>query len=61
MANRVPFNDYYVETLYDALMNRVGKADWVSQLNAGADRHAIMAGFYNSAEFDKIMADYGIY
>ena len=38
-----------------------GRANWVSQLNAGADRHNVMAGFYNSAEFNAIMASYGIY
>ena len=37
-----------------------GRADWVRQLDAGADRHAVMAGFYNSAEFNAIMASYGL-
>jgi hypothetical protein len=57
-------NGAFVDVLYQTFLGRAadpaGRADWVRQLNAGADRHAIMAGFYNSAEFKRIMASYGL-
>ena len=57
-------NGAFVDVLYQTFLGRAadpaGRADWVRQLNAGADRHAIMAGFYNSAEFNAIMASYGL-
>ena len=63
--NRRLGNGTFVDVLYQTFLGRAadpaGRADWVRQLNAGADRHAIMAGFYNSAEFNAIMAQYGIY
>ena len=52
---------YWAETFLGRAADAAGRADWVSQLNAGADRHNVMAGFYNSAEFNAIMAGYGIY
>ena len=62
--NRRLGNEAFVDVLYETFLGRAadagGRADWVSQLNAGADRHNVMAGFYNSAEFNNIMADYGI-
>jgi hypothetical protein len=62
--NRRLGNGAFVDVLYETFLGRAadagGRADWVSQLNAGADRHNVMAGFYNSAEFNNIMAGYGI-
>ncbi len=62
--NRRLSNNDFVDVLYRTFLGRApdpaGKASWVAQLNAGADRHAIMAGFYNSAEFNRIMASYGL-
>jgi hypothetical protein len=62
--NRRLGNGAFVDVLYQTFLGRAadaaGRADWVSRLNAGADRHSVMAGFYNSAEFNNIMAGYGI-
>lgn len=57
-------NEAFVDVLYQTFLGRAadddGKSNWVGQLNAGADRHAIMAGFYYSPEFNEIMRSYGI-
>ena len=62
--NRRLSNDAYVEVLYRTFLDRnpdaAGKKHWLDKMKAGTSRDSIMAGFYNSAEFNKIMAGYGI-
>ena len=57
-------NDAFVEVLYQTFLDRksdaAGKKHWLDKMKAGANRDSIMASFYNSAEFNKIMAGYGI-
>ena len=54
----------YVETLYQTFMGRAsdaaGKADWVGLLKSGMSREQVLEGFSRSAEFGKIMAEYGL-
>ncbi len=57
-------NEDFVEVLYNTFLNRGsdagGKTSWVSQLNAGASRTQVLAGFVNSSEFTGICENYGI-
>ncbi len=50
-------NETYVAMLYQALLNRdadeSGYAYWVALLDAGVTRNYVLAGFLNSAEFQK--------
>lgn len=54
----------YVETLYQTFMDRAsdkaGKADWMRWLKEGWSRERVLEGFSQSAEFRKIMAEYGL-
>ena len=54
----------YVESLYQLFLGRgsdpSGKANWVSQLAAGASRQSVFGGFANSDEFGAICGSYGI-
>ncbi len=62
--NKNTTNEQFVEILYETFLDRAsdasGKADWVSQLNAGKDRDEVMRGFAYSQEFANIMAQYGL-
>ena len=62
--NKNTTNEEYVEILYETFLGRAsepaGKADWVGQLNNGADRDDVMKGFAYSQEFRDIMAKYGL-
>ena len=57
-------NEDFVERCYRVMMNRAsdagGKKNWVSKLNSGTPKTAILQGFVASREFTKICADYGI-
>ncbi len=57
-------NSAYVDVLYQTFFDRNpdtnGKRKWLGQLNSGVSRDKVMASFYNSAEFSRIMAGYGI-
>jgi len=57
-------NEEYVTRLYRTFMGRepdpAGFADWVGQLNNGADRESVFQGFAGSAEWAGICSDYGI-
>ncbi len=58
-------NATYVEKMYNMLLGRAsdegGKAYWVQQLDAGANREDIFSGFANSVEFFELCNSYGIY
>lgn len=58
-------NATYVEKMYNMLLGRAsdkdGKAYWVQQLDAGANREDIFFGFANSTEFFDLCSSYGIY
>ncbi len=62
--NRNLSNGDYVETLYQAFMDRAsdegGKANWVAALEAGEDRMKVLEGFSGSPEFAKIMESFGL-
>ena len=62
--NRNLSNSAYVDVLYQTFFDRNpdtnGKNKWLGQLNSGVSRDKVMASFYNSAEFSRIMAGYGI-
>ncbi|HOO49566.1 MAG TPA: DUF4214 domain-containing protein, partial [Saccharofermentans sp.] len=62
--NRNLSNEDYVECLYQMFLDRpsdpAGKADWVSQLNNGASREVIFAGFVNSVEYFNLCRTYGL-
>ncbi len=57
-------NGDFVTDMYMLFLGRVpdedGYNDWVGQLDAGADRVNIFAGFANSVEFFNICVDYGV-
>jgi len=57
-------NDEYLDVLYNAFFNREpdagGYAFWLGQLNDGASRLVVLAGFVNANEFGDLCADYGI-
>ena len=57
-------NSAFVDVLYRTFLDRnadaAGRKHWVDKLNSGTSRNTVMAGFYNSAEFNRIMAGYGI-
>ncbi len=57
-------NGAFVTDMYTLFLGRTpdeaGYNDWVAQLEGGADREAIFAGFANSKEFFHICTDYGI-
>ena len=57
-------NEDYVKQLYSAFLGRtpdkVGLADWVSQLENGTTREAIFNGFALSQEFKGLCDKYGI-
>ncbi len=57
-------NDTYVTNLYQLMLGResdpAGKKNWVDQLNNGACRQDIFAGFANSVEFCQICDSYGV-
>jgi GH25 family lysozyme M1 (1,4-beta-N-acetylmuramidase) len=62
--NKQRSNEDFVEMLYGLCLGRAsdeaGKADWVSQLDAGASRESVYWGFANSTEFSNIIASYGL-
>jgi hypothetical protein len=62
--NRRLSNAAYVDVLYNTFLGRnpdaAGRANWINRLSGGMSRDAAMAGLYNSAEFNAIMASYGI-
>ncbi len=57
-------NEDFVTDMYTLFLGRTpdeaGYRDWVNQLNNGADRQAIFAGFANSNEFYNICTSYGV-
>ncbi|MCR4999665.1 MAG: DUF4214 domain-containing protein, partial [Lachnospiraceae bacterium] len=57
-------NGAYVTDLYTMFLGRTpdeaGYNDWVGQLDAGADRLSVFAGFANSVEFSGLCTDYGV-
>ena len=57
-------NREIVDILYRAMLGRTpdpdGVADWTSRLDAGAPVSSVIAGFYDSNEFRKLCASYGI-
>ena len=57
-------NSAFVDVLYQTFFNRAadaaGKQHWLNKLNSGVSRNTVLAGFYNSAEFSRLMASYGI-
>ncbi len=57
-------NGEFVTDMYTLFLGRTpdeaGYNDWVGQLDAGADRQAIFAGFANSNEFFNICTSYGV-
>lgn len=57
-------NDEFINILYKAFFDRtpdgVGKASWISMLEAGTDRRVVLAGFVNSTEFAGLSKSYGI-
>ena len=57
-------NREIVDILYRAMLGRApdpnGVADWTSRLDAGAPVSSVIAGFYDSNEFRKLCASYGI-
>lgn len=63
-TNKGKTNEDYVTDMYTLFLGRTpdasGFSDWVGQLNAGADRQTIFAGFANSTEFYNICASYGV-
>lgn len=54
----------FVKVLYRVFLDReadpAGLADWVSRLEAGMKREAVMYGVSKSAEFGKILEEYGL-
>ena len=64
LANTEGDNSKFVTVLYRAIMGRepddAGLADWVGQLDNGADKEDIFAGFVNSSEFAALCEEYGI-
>lgn len=62
--NQARSNEEYVEMLYNLCLGRdseeTGKADWVNRLNQGTSRETVYWGFANSAEFENIIAGYGL-
>ena len=58
-------DEQYVTILYKTFLGREpdagGFANWVNKLKNGVSRDTVLMGFANSAEFAKIMADYGIH
>lgn len=54
----------YVKTLYRTFLGREAETEglngWVSQLRSGVSRDQVLNGFAISAEFNAIMASYGI-
>ena len=63
-VNKNHTNEKYVTILYRTFLGREpdtgGFTNWVNKLKNGTSRDAVLMGFANSAEFAKIMADYGI-
>ncbi len=64
LKNKNLSNEDFVELLYNVFLDRSsdapGKANWVSQLNAGYGRLGVFRGFAESDEFNKICGSYGI-
>ena len=62
--NKNVSNETFVTLLYNVFLNRApdatGLAGWTQQLNEGASREAVYAGFANSQEFFNLCSDYGI-
>ena len=62
--NKNHTNEKYVTILYRTFLGREPDAggfnNWVNKLKNGTSRDEVLMGFANSAEFVKIMADYGI-
>ncbi len=62
--NRKLSNSAFVDVLYQTFLDRAadaaGRKHWLGKMNAGTSRDSIMASFYNSAEFNRIMAGYGL-
>ncbi|MBO6215822.1 MAG: DUF4214 domain-containing protein, partial [Lachnospiraceae bacterium] len=64
-TNKNLSNTDYVKVLYQTFLGReyeeAGLADWVGQLDRGEkNRDEVMAGFYNSEEYDNIMKSFGL-
>lgn len=57
-------NEEYVKVLYRTFLGReydqAGLNAWVNQLNNGVSRQEVLHGFSRSAEFARIMAQYGL-
>ena len=57
-------NTSYVQTLYRMLFDRAadttGLNAWVTKLNNGKTREAVLDGFLNSQEFIELAKKYGI-
>jgi peptidoglycan/xylan/chitin deacetylase (PgdA/CDA1 family) len=57
-------NDAYLQVMYKAFFDRgpdpQGYSDWMGQLNSGASRQYVLAGFVNSTEFANLCAKFGI-
>lgn len=62
--NRNLSDSDYVNTLYRTFFDREGdaegKANWMDALAGGENREAVLAGFVNSEEFQKLCDAYGI-
>ncbi len=62
--NKNTTNAQYVETLYQAFMDRTSEGDgkeyWVGLLESGVSRDTVLEGFAYSEEFKNIMAQYGL-
>ena len=64
MNNKNLSDEAFVRTLYELFMGREGEAAgvafWADYLNGGHSREEVFHGFADSAEFDRIKANYGI-
>ncbi len=62
--NKNVSNEEYVKIMYAAFFDRApdsgGYNGWVSLLNSGTDRYAVLKGFTNSTEFNMLCGKYGI-
>ena len=64
-TNKNLSNEDYLTVLYHTFFDRDpdegGFGSWLSQLNSGASRRHVLAGFVNSQEFTNLCDRYGIY
>lgn len=63
-VNRNTSDEQYIKALYRTFMDREAEADgvtyWQGVMDDGATREAVLTGFAQSPEFQKIMASYGL-